>query len=174
MSNKYKTLFKEAIIMRKYYILYIIFFFGLLYGCNDDYTPEDISEFSNFETTLSILNEVGESIEVAQQGDPIILSFSFRNVSEEIQTVRFSDTQQYDLQVYDSQGALVWNWANGKVFPQTLTELVFDVGETKSFEEIWDQNSNEGVQVPVGIYNVYVNRYWNTDMSTGPVQIEIE
>jgi hypothetical protein len=76
--------------------------------------------------------------------------------------------------VYDLQDTLVWNWANDKVFPQSLTQLFFDVGETKVFEETWDQTSNEGDQVPVGIYNVYVNRYWNTDMSTGPVQIEIE
>jgi hypothetical protein len=101
--------------MRKYCFIYLIFFCGFSCSCNDDYTQDDISEFSNFETTLSILNNDGESI-----------------------------------------------------------ELVFDVGETKAFKEIWDQTLNEGVQVPVGIYNVYVNRYWNTDMSTGPEQIKIE
>jgi hypothetical protein len=132
------------------------------------------SWFSNFETTLSILNEDRDNIEVFQQGEPIILSFTFQNISGEIQAVQFTDYQQYDLQVYDSQDTLVWNWANDKVFPQALTELVFDVGETKVFEETWDQTSNEGVQVPVGIYNVYVNRFWNPDMSTGPEQIEIE
>jgi len=134
--------------IRKHYITYLIVFYGLLYSCSDNYTPENISEFSNFETTLSILNENGENIEFAKQGDPVILSFSFRNISGQIQTVRFQDGQQYDLQVYDSQDNLVWNWANDKVFIQALTELVFDVGETKAFEETWDQTSNEGIQVP--------------------------
>jgi hypothetical protein len=159
---------------RKYYTVCLIIFCGLLYSCSDNYTSEGISEFSNFETTLSILNENGENIEFAQQGSPIILSFSFRNISEQIQTVRFRDGQQYDLEVYDTQDTLVWNWANDKVFTQSLTELVFNVGETKAFEETWEQTSNEGIQVPVGIYNVYVNRHWNTDMSTGPEHIEIK
>jgi hypothetical protein len=62
-------------------------------------------------------------------------------------------------------------------FAQSLTELVFKPNEAKTFEEIWDQTSNEGVQVPAGIYNVYVNRTWNAarpDMSAGPIQIEID
>jgi len=159
--------------MRKHCVILLIIFCGFLSSCNDDYTAEDISQFSSFETTLNLLNENRDSIEVMPQGAPVILNFSFQNISDKIQTVRFSDSQQYDLEVYDSQGALVWNWANGRGFTDALTELVFDVDEIKTFEETWDQTSNEGIQVPAGIYRVYVNRDWNTDMSTGPKQIEI-
>ena len=159
---------------REYLLVCLIFFYGLLSGCWGHDSQEITSQTSTFETTLSILNENGDNIEVSQQGNPIILSFSFRNISGEIQTLQFPDGQQYDLQLYNSQDTLVWNWANDMVFIQFQTELVFDVGEAKVFEEIWDQTSNEGTQVSVGIYNVYVNRFWHTDLSTGPKLIEIE
>ena len=161
--------------MWKYCYIILIIFSGFLFSCNDD-DSLDRTPVINFNTTLDILNEDGEIIEVAPQGIPLTLSFSFQNISNEIQTVEFYDGQQYDLEVYDSGGNLVWNWANDRVFTAALTELIFDPDETILFEEIWDQTSNEGSQVPAGIYDVYVNRNWNTDMpdmSTGPVQIEI-
>ena len=166
---------EEKKAMKKYRLIFLIISLGFLFNCNDG----DIgvrAPVSNFNTSLDILNEDSKDITISPQGIPVKFSFSFRNVSGETQTVQFSDAQQYDLEVYNSQGALVWNWANEKAFPQSLTELVFDPGEIKAFEESWDQTSNEGLQVPAGIYNVYVNRNWNTDMpdmSTGPVQIEI-
>ena len=154
---------EEKKAMKKYRLIFLIISLGFLFNCNDG----DIgvrAPVSNFNTSLDILNEDSKDITISPQGIPVKFSFSFRNVSGETQTVQFSDAQQYDLEVYNSQGALVWNWANEKAFPQSLTELVFDPGEIKAFEESWDQTSNEGLQVPAGIYNVYVNRNWNTDM----------
>ncbi len=158
--------------MKNFNFLVLILSLFLLCSCNDEGINED-----NFETTLNILNEEGDNITITPQGIPVKLNFIFHNVSEKIQRVRFTDGQQYDLEVYNSQGVLVWNWANGKAFTASLTELVFAPGEIKTYNEIWDQTSNEGVQVPAGIYNVYVNRSWKRgrpDMSTGPVQIEID
>ncbi len=162
--------------MKKNHLMFLIISLGFLFNCNDgDLVVR--APVSNFETTLDILNEDSENIAIAPQGIPVTFSFSFKNISGETQTVQFNDGQKYDLEVYNSQGTLVWNWANDKVFPQALTELVFDPGEEKTFEVVWDQTSNEGVQLPAGIYDVYVNRNWNTDMpdmSTVPVQIEID
>lgn len=156
----------------KHCLLFLIFFCALLTSCwNDD---DSTSQTSTFETTLSILDQNENNIEVEQQGIPITLSFSFHNVSGRIQTLRFPGGQQYDLQVYDSQDNLVWNWANDKNFIQVQTELVFDIDETKTYEETWNQTSNDDTQVPAGIYHVYVNREWDTDRSTGPELIDIE
>ena len=142
-----------------------------LVSCHGESSRED-----NFKTALNILNEDGDNITIAPHGIPVTFRFSFQNISGETQTVHFNDGQQYDLEVYNSQGTLIWNWASGQVFTQSYTELVFDPWEVKTFEEIWDQTSNEGIQVPAGVYRVYVNRNWNADMpdmSAGPVQIEI-
>lgn len=161
--------------MTKCKLIFLLLFAGLFLNCNDS-DPVVRTPDSKFITSLDILNEDGEAVETAPYGIPLIISFSFENVSEEVQTVHFTDAQQYDLEIYDSQDILVWNWANGMGFPQSLTELTFDPGEIKTFEQTWDQTSNEGVQVPAGTYNVYVNRNWNTDMpdmSTGPEQAEI-
>jgi hypothetical protein len=159
--------------MRRSCVVMLVLFLGLLYGCGDGLSI-NFSEDSGFITTLSLIDEDDEVVDVVQQGDPVILSFSFQNISGANQTFLFSDAQQYDLEVYDSQDTLVWNWSNGLLFTQALSTLSFEVDETKAFEEVWDQTSNEGDQVPVGIYDVYVNRCWNPDMSAGPVQVEIE
>lgn len=155
--------------MKKKYFLVLIISFFFLSGCNDESIEED-----TFKRTLKILNEEDNQITIAPQGISLKLNFLFQNVTDKTQRVRFIDGQQYDLEIYNSQGVLVWNWANGKVFTAALTELVFTPGEVKTFEETWDQTSNAGVQVPAGFYNVYVNRTWNADMSAGPVQIEID
>jgi hypothetical protein len=160
--------------LRKYYVVFLILLCCLLFGCWDDDSPGNSFQTSIFQTTLKLLNRYGDNIAVSQQGNPITLRFSFRNVSGEIQTLHLSSTQEYDLQVYDSHDTLVWNWANDKAFLDVLTELVFDVGETKEYEETWDQTANDGTQVPAGIYPVYVNRFWDSDRSTGPKLIEIE
>ena len=162
--------------MRKYLYIFLIIILGFIFSCNDD-DPLTRTHANKFSTTLDILIEGGEGVEIVPQGIPVIFSFNFQNVTDEIQTVEFYDGQQYDLEVYNSEGNLVWNWANDKAFSASLTELVFDPGEIKLFEEIWDQTSNGGSQVPAGIYDVYVNRNWNTDMpdmSAGPLQIEID
>jgi hypothetical protein len=155
--------------MKKIYFLVLIISFFFLSGCNDESPEKD-----TFQRTLKILNEEDNEITVAPKGISLKLNFLFHNVTDKTQKVRFTDSQQYDLEIYNSQGVLVWNWANGKGFTTALTELVFTPGEVKTFEEIWDQTSNEGVQVPVGFYNVYVNRTLNADMPAGPVQIEID
>ena len=155
-------------VMKKYCILSLLIFFSLFYSCDDRNTPDE-----SIVVTLNILNENGDTITVAPPGIPVTLSFSFQNISNRSQTLHFTDGQQYDLEVYNSQGTLVWNWAHDMAFIASLTELAFDPGEVKTYEETWDQTSNEGIQVPAGIYDVYVNRAWNNDMSTGPIQIEI-
>lgn len=157
--------------MKKYFFISIIFLFALSFSCSDSDNPED-----NFVTTLNILNENGDDITIVPYGIPVTFNFGFENITQKVQTVKFTSGQLYDLEVYNSQGMLVWNFANDVVFPAAITELVFNPGEIKIFEEIWDQTSNEGVQVPAGIYDVYVNRNWNTgipSMTTGPVHIEI-
>ena len=159
--------------MRRYCSVILVLFFGVLQGCGDG-PSLDISDVSRFETTLTVLNEGDVVAGAVQQGEPVILSFGFENVSGGRQSVLFTDGQQYELEVYDAQDTLVWNWGYGQVFTQALTMLSFEAGEIKTFEEIWDQTSNEGDQVPAGLYDVYVNRCWNPEMSEGPIQIEIE
>ncbi len=89
------------------------------------------------------------------------------NLTGESQTMFFSSGQQYDIQVYDSDDSLIWNWAYGKAFIQAQTEIVFSANETRNFEETWNQKSNAELPLDTGNYIVYAG-------SAGPYYIEIE
>jgi hypothetical protein len=76
-----------------------------------------------------------------------------RNLTNETQTLRFSSGQHYDIEVFDSDDNLIWNWASDKGFLTVETELVFIPNEIKTSEEIWDQISSEGDPISPGTYN---------------------
>lgn len=48
----------------------------------------------------------------------------------------------------------IWNWADGKAFPQVLSTLTLDPGERRVFEETWNGLSNSGETVGQGGFMV--------------------
>lgn len=53
--------------------------------------------------------------------------------------------------------AVVWNWAYGRGFDPTPTDLVFEAGQERSFEIEWPGTTNDGGVVPIGAYAVMVH-----------------
>ena len=120
-----------------------------------------------FETTLVMKDSGGKEKVLFTQGEPITFIIHMTNLTDESQSMSFSSGQHYDIQVYDSGDSLIWNWAYDKMFTDAEEELVFSANETKSFEEIWDQETNAELLLDTGNYIVYTD-------STGPYYIEIQ
>jgi hypothetical protein len=50
--------------------------------------------------------------------------------------------------------AVIWNWAHGRTFEPTLSEIVLQPGEERTTELEWPGTDNEGVPVPIGEYQI--------------------
>lgn len=154
--------------IKSIFLYFLIFICSALLSCeNNDSNNDSNSESVIFETTLLITDSVGNESSIFTQGETITFIINFKNLTRESQTMGFSSGQHYDIEVYNSEETLIWNWARDKAFIQVQTELVFGPNEIKTYEETWNQTSNEGTPVAVETYSVYAN-------SAGPYYLEIE
>ena len=148
-----------------------IFLCIILMSCENDDSNNTLLQ--NIETNLTITEGAGNESAVFDQGESLIFVIKIRNLTNETQTLRFSSGQLYDIEVYDADDNLIWNWANDKAFLTVETELVFIPNEIKTFEEIWDQISNEGNPISLGTYNAEFIGFGSLE-SAGPYSFEIK
>lgn len=84
-------------------------------------------------------------------GDSVKIFFSLSNVGRDTIHLNFSSSQQYDFTATTS-GSLVWRWSYGKVFLPIMLPGRLAPGQTITYRESWNQQSNSGQQVPSGSY----------------------
>ncbi len=92
---------------------------------------------------------------VYSPGSEIGFLLTMQNPADEALVLACSDAQVYDIEVFNSDNVLVWNWAHGQSLESTGAGLSIDPGESITYEEAWDQRDNDGDQVPAGTYAVY-------------------
>jgi hypothetical protein len=152
-------------------IILSIFFWIIFISCAND---GDNTVMHNIETTLMITDDGGNESSVFNQGEDIKFIIEMYNITNETQTLNYSSSQIYDIEIYDFDDNLIWNWANGRGFSGVLTELDFSPYETKNFEEIWDRFSNDGIQASAEMYDAYViNKLSAGEIIAGPYPFEI-
>jgi hypothetical protein len=87
-------------------------------------------------------------------GEPISMTLSVTNCTDGPVAVRDRDSQRYDFIVAPDDGHQVWRWSADKAFTQAVGEERLASGETRTYTEVWDQESNSGEQVPPGRYTL--------------------
>jgi hypothetical protein len=87
-------------------------------------------------------------------GEPVKISLSVTNPSEQEMIIRFNSGQYYDFWV-QKDGKEVWRWSRGKAFIQAFTSITLKAGETKTFSDTWKQLTNDGEQTAPGAYAVF-------------------
>ncbi len=73
----------------------------------------------------------------ATVGSDVTFTFTVTNASDSTKTVRFNDSQQYDIRVWDANNTLVWRWGAEKAFAQIVTTRVLAPGESATYVEHW-------------------------------------
>jgi Intracellular proteinase inhibitor len=120
-----------------------------------------------FVTALTVQDAGGQITDVFERGEQIQLVMTVRNELDTSAIVQFPSTRQSDFVVVRAGTAeVVWQWSETQTFSQTLTELRFEPGETKTFTQIWNQVGRNGLQVRTGTYEargVLVFRGFDSD-----------
>jgi hypothetical protein len=87
-----------------------------------------------------------------EQGKPIqtVITVAVRDPV----TLYYRTSQHYDLAAVNSQDQEVWRWSRDHAFAQVTEEVPLGANEVLSFAETWDQQGNDGQQVPPGKYQI--------------------
>ena len=86
------------------------------------------------------------------QGEPIRLAMTV--AVRDPMTLYYRTSQRYDLAVTNSEGQEVWRWSRDRTFAQVTEEVPLGANGMLSFTETWDQQDNDGQQVPLGNYRM--------------------
>jgi flagellar hook assembly protein FlgD len=86
------------------------------------------------------------------QGEPIRLAMTV--AVRDPMTLYYRTSQRYDLAVTNSEGQEVWRWSRDRTFAQVTEEVPLGANGMLSFTETWDQQDNDGRQVPLGNYRI--------------------
>ena len=127
----------------------------LLAACDG---PSDLIDPSAGQTA-SVVSE-SEGIRLTLQtdkseydpGEPVVLTFEVKNMTNVRQSFRFSDGCQYDFVVAQDE-APVWSASHDTACIQALTSFELEPGETWTRSDTWDQRTNKGEPVASGAYD---------------------
>jgi hypothetical protein len=81
------------------------------------------------------------------------------NGAETAQTVVFTSSQFFDIEVSDRSGMVVWRWSHGQMFALEVWNLELRPGESFYRDGGWDLTGNNGKRVLSGTYKC---RIWIT------------
>ena len=85
--------------------------------------------------------------------EPVEITLTVSNPASAAVTFQFPTGQMFDVLV-TRQGKLIWQWSQGRAFTQAFTRLTLSPGESRVFNERWDQRDVQGRYVPAGEYEM--------------------
>lgn len=72
-----------------------------------------------------------------QPGQPVRFTLTLTNRTAKPVRLAFRSGQRFDLTIQDRKGAVVWRWAEGKMFTQALAEETVGAGESRSYTAVF-------------------------------------
>jgi len=86
-------------------------------------------------------------------GEPVVITLTVQNTSDQTQVLHFPTSQQYDFAVHRGLD-LLWLWSAGQVFLPVQSVLSLEAGQVLTLQETWNQTDQTGIQVPPDFYGV--------------------
>jgi hypothetical protein len=75
-------------------------------------------------------------------GSDVTFTFTVTNTRDSTAMVRFNDSQQFDIRVWDASEKLVWRWGADQAFTQVLTTRTLAPGESARYVAHWKPASS--------------------------------
>ena len=108
---------------------------------------------TTFGSSLTIRDSSGTETRSFVFGEPIRLDFEIVNLTNEKQTVQFSDGQNHEFLVVNEGGTQIrWKWSQNMAFIQAETNLVFEPNATRTISLLWPGTLADGTHLPPGAY----------------------
>ncbi|MGI6491536.1 MAG: LysM peptidoglycan-binding domain-containing protein [Peptococcaceae bacterium] len=124
----------------------------------DDNGAGDNQDTGNDNATMRVgglLYTITTDRRTYNQGDPVRITFTKRNISNRTIVLRYRTSQRFDLIVRrGTEQREVWRWSAGRSFAQATASVRLQPGERQVFRATWDQRNNRGQQVAPGNYTI--------------------
>jgi hypothetical protein len=130
--------------------------FGVI-SCDSGSSP-----FSPISRSQLNANDLRVTVATSGQGTGgLTFRIGIKNDRLRGETLLFSCSQMFDIEVTDRSGKLVWRWSNDKSFLQVLWQLELSPGEAYAQEANWNLTGNDKKPLPHGSYRarVYITNY---------------
>jgi len=89
------------------------------------------------------------------RGEPVKITLTKTNRTDQSLTLRYPTTQRFDFVVRREVGQLaVWRWSRGQAFGEVAGTVTLAPGESQVFKVTWDQLNNRGQEVAPGAFVV--------------------
>jgi len=115
--------------------------------------PDPVPTPNSFGASLTLRDVSGTETSSFVFGEAIRLDLEITNLTNQQQTVQFSDGQDHDfLVVTDGTTEIRWKWSQNRAFTQAETNIVFEPNASRTFTLYWPGTLADGTQLPVGTY----------------------
>ena len=122
-------------------------------GTPIDPGPVPTPHSDTFGASLTLRDASGTETSNFVFGEAMRLDFEITNLTNEKQTVQFSDGQDHDFLVVNNGSTQIrWKWSQNRAFTQAESTLVFEANASRTFTLNWPGTLADGTQLPVGTY----------------------
>lgn len=132
-------------------LLALLFAIAVIAGCGTG-EKSNSSEEQNSKNSAVELEKMTFAGEITQSEQTVTFDFYIENEHDEAVTVTFPTGQMYDIVITDEQGKAIYQFSEGRMFTQALTERSIPAHDKLAFQEQWDIPDN----VPNGAYDVTI------------------
>ena len=166
---------------------------SLVYGIRYEFTPKTTPQTSSTQTAFGVNEQLGLKLTLTLEkteyslGEPINITLTITNVSNQTTTIGLSAYNDFDFQVYNGTHSVIYQYSDrwiGVAVPQIVIDETLEAGESLSENLVWNQTypiptgGSEGVPVSAGTYYIVgligsVLSRTNSTIETTPIQITI-
>ena len=106
----------------------------------------------SIKTSLVLKDNFSQESNIFTQGGSIEFYLTATNTTNNVVTLNFNSSQQYDFYILNNSSYEIWRWSDDKLFAAALSGISFQAGETKIFSVVWDQKLSTGKNIQIGNY----------------------
>ncbi|WP_159439965.1 BsuPI-related putative proteinase inhibitor [Bacillus sinesaloumensis] len=92
-----------------------------------------IGKISSSQKKIVGLDKIETSISKTETDQGISITFEIHNAGDEDLRLQFTSSQEYDYEIYNEAGELVYRYSDEHVFAQVIRNVLFAKGKTLTF-----------------------------------------
>ncbi|WP_018249497.1 BsuPI-related putative proteinase inhibitor [Orenia marismortui] len=104
-----------------------------------------------------------------EAGEYVKVNLVKTNITNTPIKLSYKSGQRIELVAYN-RGQRIWSWSADQMFTQATKVITLEPGESLVYKEIWDQESDRGVDIDQGVYRI---QGWNVAKEVSDYRLDV-